>query len=461
MVDWAAGEIRLMVRPALRIVTVVLLSFIAISVSAGPVEELRDTEIAFAKAFADRQSAKFFAFVLDDATFFGGGRTLHGKQEVVERWSRFFDAPEALFAWTPERVAVNAAGNVGLSSGPVVDAKGRLIGVYASVWIKGADGAWKILFDGPGGSPACLPEVAAPEKEGDITLADGARLHYKIAGDGPAKMIVPLGFLLEEDFKQLGDLATIYFYDVRNRGRSSHEPDVNKLTIQQDVADLEAVRAHFNIDKFVPLGFSYAGLMVAMYAAEHPEHVSRLIQLDPVPRKLDTEYPKELTHGFDDVGVAAADYRRSEALRADPSLAKSQREACQIHEAVTKYVLVGNPASAARFRSACAYENEWPANLDRHFQYHYASLQKLDWPAANLAKLTMPVLTIHGTKDRNAPYGGGREWAMTLPNARLLTIDGGGHASWLDDPANVFGAIRNFLRLEWPLLAEKVQKVQK
>jgi pimeloyl-ACP methyl ester carboxylesterase len=39
----------------------------------------------------------------------------------------------------------------------------------------------------------------------------------------------------------------------------------------------------------------------------------------------------------------------------------------------------------------------------------------------------MPVLTIHGTKDRNAPYGSGREWAFNLPNARLLTIKGGAH----------------------------------
>src|SRR5215813_9900430 len=95
-----------------------LLLLLATPVFAGDLENLRDTEIAFAKAFTDRDQAKFFSFVLDDATFFGGLATQHGKGEVVARWSRFFNAPAAPFNWTPERVAVNAAGTIGLSTGP-------------------------------------------------------------------------------------------------------------------------------------------------------------------------------------------------------------------------------------------------------------------------------------------------------------------------------------------------------
>lgn len=413
-----------------------LLLLLATPVLAGDLENLRDTEIAFAKAFTDRDQAKFFSFVLDDATFLGGLNTLHGKPEVVARWSRFFKAPAAPFNWTPERIAVNAAGNIGLSTGPVVDPKGSIIGIYASVWLKQTDGSWKILFDGPGESPACLADNAAPIKEGDIALSDGAKLHYKTFGDGPIKLIVPLGFILEEDFKQLGDLATLYFYDPRNRGRSSHAEDVNTLTIQQDVKDLEAVREFFKIDKFVPVGFSYAGLMVAMYTAEHPEHVSRVIQLGPVPRK----YPSGI-----ELPPAP-----------DTSKYKSQREACEAFEAEMKTMLVGNPANAPRVRSLCMYENEWPANQSRHLQHHFGSVLTLDWPASNLAKITMPVLVIHGTKDRNAPYESGREWASTLPDARLVTIRDGAHESWIDDPVDVFGSIRQFLRNEWPLMAEKL-----
>ena len=63
----------------------------------------------------------------------------------------------------------------------------------------------------------------------------------------------------------------------------------------------------------------------------------------------------------------------------------------------------------------------------------------------------MPVLTIHGTRDRNAPYGGGREWARRLPDARLVTVPGAAHAVYLEDPVVVWGSIRQFLRGEWPL----------
>jgi pimeloyl-ACP methyl ester carboxylesterase len=70
--------------------------------------------------------------------------------------------------------------------------------------------------------------------------------------------------------------------------------------------------------------------------------------------------------------------------------------------------------------SAC---NPAPSHLWAHFQPLLASELVLDIPKESIAKVTAPVLTIHGRKGRNAPYGGGREWDMLLPNARLITID--------------------------------------
>jgi pimeloyl-ACP methyl ester carboxylesterase len=429
-----------------------------LSAAAGPVEEVRDAETAFAKAFTDRDAARFFSFVLDDAQFLGGLRALNGKKAVMERWSRFFEPAQAPFDWAPERVAVNAAGTIGLSVGPVFDADGHHLSNYSSVWVKQPDGAWRVLFDGPGDSPACLAADAAPYSEGDIATPDGAKLHFQRIGDSPIVVIVPLGFLLYEDFKQLAEVATIIAYDPRNRGRSSPVTDAKTLTIQQDVKDLETVRAHFNVDKFVPLGFSYLGRMVAMYAADHPDRVTRIVQLGPVPPKFGTEYPKELANGFSDVAAPEADVRKREQEHDNPSPALSQRDVCLIDEAVFRYVLVGNGANARRVRSSCDIENEWPAHLDAHFQHLIGSIQKTNFTAADMAKVTVPVLTIHGTKDRNAPYGSGREWARSLPDARLLTIPGAAHASWADDPAKVFAAIRAFVRGEWPLAAESLKE---
>jgi pimeloyl-ACP methyl ester carboxylesterase len=53
----------------------------------------------------------------------------------------------------------------------------------------------------------------------------------------------------------------------------------------------------------------------------------------------------------------------------------------------------------------------------------------------------MPVLVVHGTKDRSAPYGGGRDWAAMLPNARLVTVTNAGHVPWIEKPGEVFDTL--------------------
>jgi pimeloyl-ACP methyl ester carboxylesterase len=44
-------------------------------------------------------------------------------------------------------------------------------------------------------------------------------------------------------------------------------------------------------------------------------------------------------------------------------------------------------------------------------------------------------------------------WVKSLPNARLVTLEGVAHAMWLDDPATLGASIRQFLRGQWPLAA--------
>ena len=96
-------------------------------------------------------------------------------------------------------------------------------------------------------------------------------------------------------------------------------------------------------------------------------------------------------------------------------------------------------------------------NLARHMERHFVgSVQKLDVPRERVARLQKPVLTIHGTSDRNAPYGAGREWAYLLPDARLVTLQGAAHQAFAERPEVVRPAIDEFLRGGWPAAAEKV-----
>lgn len=128
----------------------VLLLLTATAAFASDADDVRNSEIAFAKAFADRDAAKFVSFMNDDTTFLSPRNTMVGKAEVMKVWSGFLKEKVAPFSWKPDRVYTNAAGDTGLSTGPVLDAAGNHIADYSSVWRKQSDGTWKIAFDGPG-----------------------------------------------------------------------------------------------------------------------------------------------------------------------------------------------------------------------------------------------------------------------------------------------------------------------
>jgi proline iminopeptidase len=294
-------------------------------------------------------------------------------------------------------------------------------------------------------------------ESGYVTTADGVRLFYQKVGNGKQTVIIPAALFLADDFRQLADGRTLIFYDMRNRGRSDAVNDMSKVTIDEDVRDLEAIRAHFRVKSFSTIGYSYLGLMVMLYAKEHPDRVERVVQLGPVPLKFGTEYPPQFTNKDDEKIVDGAKYREMKKLESEGYDRSHPREYCEMQWDVLRVRLVGDAAHVERLRNSnCDLPNEWPVNLNRHFEAHFTSVQKLDVPWSDMQRVKVPVLTIHGTKDRNAPYGSGREWASKLPNARLLTVEGAAHNSWVDAPEIIFPAVREFLNGKWPQAAKKV-----
>jgi ketosteroid isomerase-like protein len=119
----------------------------------SPADQVRAAETAFAKSMADRNLAAFTALLADDTVFFGGKGVMRGKAAVSAEWKRFFDGPAAPFSWSPAEVEVLSSGDLGFSSGPVLDPKGNRIGTFNSVWQRQGDGSWKIVFDK--GCPPC------------------------------------------------------------------------------------------------------------------------------------------------------------------------------------------------------------------------------------------------------------------------------------------------------------------
>lgn len=308
---------------------------------------------------------------------------------------------------------------------------------------------------------AAMPIAATaetPTARGHLQTAPGVSIYYERYGTGPNVILVP-GRLFMPEFAGLARPdRTLILYDMRNRGLSRRVEDLAQINIMGDVEDVEAMRRQFGAERVSLVGFSYLGLMVALYATRHPDRVERLVQIGPVPRKFGTAYAADQQAGDDSLSpegkAAAAAWTALRANLQKPDFTIDPKAGCEVLQLYSAYRLVGNPANHARVPNGCRYDNELLANINRHFGAHFADLQKRDFPREPFTKLEQPVLTFHGTLDRNAPYGSGLEWATTFRNARLVTVEGGAHQLWLDDPS-LIADVDRFLAGSWPARAQR------
>lgn len=118
--------------------------------------EVRAAERAFAKTMADRDFAAFGRSIAEEGVFFGRKGAIRGRAAVTAEWKRFFEGAEAPFSWEPETVEVLPSGKLALTSGPVKDPKGALIGTFSTIWRLESDGKWRVVFDK--GCPVCETE---------------------------------------------------------------------------------------------------------------------------------------------------------------------------------------------------------------------------------------------------------------------------------------------------------------
>ena len=297
---------------------------------------------------------------------------------------------------------------------------------------------------------------AAPDAMGQVETGSGATIYFERYGNGPEVVLIPGRLFLPELTSLASPDRTLILYDMRNRGLSKRVEDTAQITIMRDVEDLEALRQHFGAQKVSLVGYSYLGLMVALYATQHPDRVERLVQIGPIPRKLGTAFPADQVAGSDSLSAegkaAEAAWNGLLANFEKPDFKIDPKAGCAVFQLSSSYRLVGNPANYKKVADTCQYDNELLGALNRHFPALFGDLQKRDFPKASFTGLKQPVLTLHGTLDRNAPYGSGLEWATTFPNGRLVTVEGGAHQLWLDDPS-ILADIDGFLEGKWPTRA--------
>jgi pimeloyl-ACP methyl ester carboxylesterase len=184
----------------------------------------------------------------------------------------------------------------------------------------------------------------------------------------------------------------------------------------------------------------------------YPSSARRIVQLAPMGPDLRRQYPPPLSNADETFKKAMAQLGElmKEYATLDPV------DACRRFWSIINPIYVMDAADVVKLRWAqCESANE------RNFmgpwmQYIQPSIQQLPLTTADLSSATMPVLVVHGRQDRSAPYGGGKDWAAMLPNARLLTVENASHVPWIEAPDLVLGSIREFLDGEWPSSAAAI-----
>ncbi len=279
-----------------------------------------------------------------------------------------------------------------------------------------------------------LPLVAGAQ--GSIAVARGVKLWYRIVGDGPDTIVIPVTGN-DAEFAGLDVPGhRLLFYDVRSRGRSDTVTDPARLGFSVEVTDLEAIRQVFGLESFKAVAWSYHAGIVATYAIQHPERVEAMVLAAPIPVRAGT-HPAPAREPAPHQ-LAELDQLEASGLRAADPVAF-----CCAWRAVYQPLLMGDPEAYERLAPVCAHPNEWPWNVARSLVFIFAQLRSYDW-RPHLRDVHVPTLVVHGLDDHD-PVEVVREWTDALPEGRLLALDGVGRFPWVEQPEAFFDAANRFL----------------
>lgn len=260
--------------------------------------------------------------------------------------------------------------------------------------------------------------------EGRAPVAPGVELAYRVVGEGPVTVLVP-NLSQSPDPGPLAERVRLVLYDSRGRGLSTPWDDEMEVSVARDVADLDALRRHLGLDRVAIMGASYFGALAALYAAEHPEHVERVVMLAPL--SVDEETWQSFQQSRPPHPEDAREEARMEELRARGVDRSDPAEYCRESYRVGRHDLFGDPETAPPLDlSFCDLPNEHLSRMYAWAGRIFESIPHWDFrPQAR--RVRAPVLILQGEADRIVPPEGAYEWATALPDARVEFLPGAGH----------------------------------
>lgn len=149
---------RLLVILAVTAATAVVFAPTPAAAKSDPSRDVFAAESSFAATMAARDHEAFGTFLAEEGIFYGRRGAIRGKKAIMEAWAPLFEGAAAPFSWRPDGADVLESGSLAMTSGPVHDPSGKLIGRFNSIWRLEKDGKWRVIFDK--GCDVCEPAKA-------------------------------------------------------------------------------------------------------------------------------------------------------------------------------------------------------------------------------------------------------------------------------------------------------------
>jgi proline iminopeptidase len=296
------------------------------------------------------------------------------------------------------------------------------------------------------------PEIA-PYESGMLAVGDGNAVYWETCGNPDAKPAVVLhggpGSGCFDFFRRFfdPDAYRIVLFDQRNCGRSTphaSEPstDLTSNTTANLVDDIESLREHLGVERWLILGGSWGSTLALAYAEAHAARVSELILFG-----VTTGRHSEFDWSFRG-GLALFFPEQWEQLEAAVTDGGSDGDIVD-----TYHRLLSDPDAAVRAQAAeawCLWESatpDWPPKTGlaprfRDPRYAVAFARIVTHYVGNNAWLEdgvllrnatvladIPGVLISGRFDFQAPIANAWKLREAWPLAELVIVDDAGHGA--------------------------------
>jgi proline iminopeptidase len=239
-------------------------------------------------------------------------------------------------------------------------------------------------------------------------------------------------------FRRCADQFTLVFYDHRCNGRSEGAP-VTSMTWENLTADADSLRHELGFEKWAVLGHSFGGHVALEYALRYPDRISHLVLLDT---GADCRWSRDNAPA-----VLARRGYKPEAVEAVRRFFSGDIAPNEMVSTVRKFgrAYYSHPSLLAVARDLIGGEIHTKMRPEALI---FAGQHLLNgWTVVDrLGQIKVPTLVMAGADDFLYPPECQAELMAGLPNARLRLIEGASHNPQTEQPAEVFAALREFLR---------------